>query len=270
MKARLVTEPRKPARRQRRRKTEKRSTDLLAALCFTMALTLLLTSTGSTLAKYIREDRSAVAAVAAPFYFTSPQLTNDQEPPYYLVSEPDGDRVSLTVDLANYIDDLRRTPDAISCRCWVENTAGEEVASAEDLTLSGNKATLSVPLSVPKSAFGSGEDRRVTVFAQATAPYGKTLKAQYGFDRQTYPLRFTVTEEGGAAVLRVSGGSAGTVTVDYSRNQALSADLSGGFLTKTGAYTVQYTAAAGKEYAITFFKTGNSVAVSAADFDVTQ
>lgn len=255
--------------------TEKRRRDKLAILCFTVALALLLTSLGATLAKYFRQESSAGVAVAARFFFTSDKL-DGEDGAYYQIAEPAGDADAvIEFNLYNYVDALRCTKEAVQYTYWAvagsdgdgEVIEGTQRASTGVFT-AGVQSTEAVSLSVPQSAFG--DDRVVTVFAQSSAPYAKTLRAQFGFDQREYTLQWSVEEDDAAVVLRFAGGDGGEVTVTWPTE--LYPDKSNPVLqggdASDGAVTFQ--AEEGVRYAMTFLKPVPGQSYPKSLFSVTE
>lgn len=246
----------------------KKLTTVLAALCFTMALALLLSAVGGTLAKYITSDKGNSAAVAAPFYFTSDKLSEDI--PYYQVSEASGgERAKITFSISNFIDDLRCTSEAIDYKYWVvpgSDINGEPIATSEvSGTLSGEFTTEDVTIIVNDELFS--EDGVATVVLETDKPYTKVIAARFGYAEQHYNMRWSVEEEGSAVVLNISGGSGGTVTVAWP--SGLTPDRTGSILSGAESGSVSFTAQPGVSYALTFFKANSADSYSAAGFSVT-
>lgn len=103
---------------------------VLAALVFLVALALLLSTVGATLAKYVNQAAKNGAAAAVPFYFVSDRLKED--PPYYQISEPaEGEAVTVTFSLSNFVDELRCTEHPLQYTCWAENAASEVISGTE-------------------------------------------------------------------------------------------------------------------------------------------
>ncbi len=256
-------------RRERQLKRERRErrrhrNSVLATLCFLTALAFLLSGGAVTLAKYVMEHRSVGTAVAAPFYFTSDTLGEGE--PYCPVQEPEGDVVTLTFTLSNYIDSLRYSPEKISYTCTASAADGTAISlEKEGATptgeLSGKNAEKTVTLILSKSDFTGGP---VTVTAQA-APYGKTLSARFGFSDHPDGLQWAVTEENGALVLEISGGDGSAVTVAWP--DTVTPDPSSDLLTVSGT-SGTFTAASGVRYALVFLKTDPGAGTEG--FTVTQ
>lgn len=252
-----------------RKQKEKRTlTNVLAALCFAMALALLLSSVGATLAKYIQKDQADGAAVAAPFYFTSDKLGEDN--PYYQISEPkSGNTAEISFTLSNFIDQLRCSSENIQYTCravsGTDSSAAAISGTESSGTLSGEFQSNTVTLDLQKSDFGS--EGIVTVIVQSTSPYEKTISAQFGFAVQQYGLQCQVTEQGNAVVLEVAGGDGGNVTVTWP--DALSPDLSNDVFQGMTPGSVTFAAQPGVCYALTFLKTNSSDTFTKDSFTVT-
>lgn len=235
----------------------------MAALCFTMALVLLLTSMGATLAKYRKEDKSAGTAAAAPFYFTSDKLK--EVPPYYQIGAAGEDgMVEISFTLSNFVDDLRCTEKEIRYELHTQSAAGEVAGAGGSGTISGGKNTVPVTLSLRQTDFGA--DGTVTVIAEAVSPYEKNLSATFGFSPRQSGLQWQVREEKGAVVLELSGGEGGTALVSWPGG--LTPDPADPLLQGAGDGSVSFAAEAGKRYALVFLKEDPGVSYGKADFTV--
>lgn len=247
---------------------KKKFSNVLAVLCFAMALALLLSAVGTTLAKYIRTDRGDGAAVAAPFYFTSDKLSEDS--PYYQVSESDGDGgVEITFELANFIDELRCTDETISYKYWVVRGADEngEVIATSEMSGSLSGKFKSEPISIKMKQDAFGDDGVVTVVAEATAPYEKKISARFGFAAQYFGMQWNVAEYGNAVVVTLVWGEGGSVTVAWPNS--LVADRTNELLATAGDSAVTFTAEPGESYSLTFLKVNPSQSYSRDSFTVT-
>lgn len=245
----------------------KKMTTVLAALCFAMALALLLSAVGGTLAKYITSDRGNSAAVAAPFYFTSDKLSEDL--PYYQVSEATrGESAEITFTISNFIDDLRCTSEAIDYKYWLVRGSGldgESIATSEvSGTLSGEFKTEEIKMIVSDDNFD--ENGVVTVVVETSKPYSKVIGARFGYAEQHYNMRWSVEDSGSAVVLNISGGSGGTVTVAWP--SGLTPDRTGSILSGSGSGSVSFTAQPGVSYALTFLKANSADSYSTASFNI--
>lgn len=250
---------------QRKKRT---LTNVLAALCFTMALALLLSAAGATLAKYIRRDKGNGAAAAAPFYFTSDKLGEDN--PYYQINEPgSGGTVEISFSLSNFVDQLRCSPETIEYTCRAvsgTDAAAGAIANTESSgTLSGNFQTNPVVLNLQKSDFGS--EGVVTVVVQSAKPYEKTISARFGFVAQQYGLQWQVSEQGNAVVLELAGGDGSDVTVAWP--DGLVPDLSNDVFQGAVVGSATFTAEPGVCYALTFLKADAADTFTKDSFTVT-
>ena len=241
------------------------SNRVLAALCFTMALVLLLPGLGATLAKYARQDKQNGMITAAPFHFEC----EDLEQPYHQLSEPaEGTQVEITFTLTNYKNEFTYTIPTIEYTCWVE-CAGETIERAEAKAsgqLAGNECSdVPVTLTLERSDFG--EDNTVRVFAQSTAPYVKTVSAEFGFSTQINELQWTVEEQNGAVVLEIYGGSGDPVTVTWPA--ALTPDPYNEILQGVSGNSVTFAPQPGVRYALTFLNPQGGT-YNKEDFTVTK
>lgn len=256
-------------KRYKKRHEKKRTlTSVLAALCFTMALALLLSTVGATLAKYIRKDKGNGAAAAAPFYFTSDKLSEDN--PYYQINEPgSGGTVEISFTLSNFVDQLRCSTETIEYTCRAvsgTDISAESIANTESSgTLSGSFQSSPVVLNLQKSDFGS--EGVVTVIVQSASPYEKTISAQFGFDAQQYGLQWQVTEKGNAVVLELVGGDGSDVTVAWP--DGLVPDLSNDVFQGAAVGSATFTAQPGVCYALTFLKANPADTFTKDSFTVT-
>lgn len=239
---------------------------VLAALCFAMALVLLLSAFGATLAKYVRQDSANGAAVPVPFYFTSDKLT--EASPYYHISEPTGDDpVEITFSLSNFVDELRCTEGTLQYSYWARSAEGSQIAGAEGSgELSGSFQTKNVTVSLKKSDFGA--DGAVTITAQCTAPYTRSISARFGFTAEDVPVQWEVSEQDGAVVLELFGGSGLPVTV--TGPDTLIPDPLNALLSGASPGSVTFTAEPGVRYALTFLKKDQQSSYTADDFTVTE
>lgn len=257
------------------KRTKKRKlTGVLAALCFTVALALLLSSAGATLAKYIRQDKGNGAAVAAPFYFTSDKLEplSGGQYPHYQIDDPgQGENAEIVFELSNFVDQLRHTGERIDYTLAV--TAGSD-GSGEAVTWAGPEAsgslsaggerTNTVTMTIPRESFGSGQV--VTVTATATTPYEKTIGAQFGFVPRQYGLQWDVRDEDGAVVLEIAGGSGKEVTVTWP--DGLIPDPSNAALQGASSNSATFTAETGVRYALAFLKAEPGKSYDKSSFEV--
>ncbi len=239
---------------------------VLAALVFLVALALLLSTVGATLAKYVNQAAKNGAAAAVPFYFVSDRLKED--PPYYQISEPaEGEAVTVTFSLSNFVDELRCTEHPLQYTCWAENAASEVISGTERSgSLSGDFQTETITLTLEKSAFGG--DGVVTVAAQSTEPYVKTVSARFGFTARQGELQWTVEEQEGAVVLELAGGGGSAVTVAWPASllpEPMNALLSG-----AASGEITFTPQPGTRYALTFLKKNPKISYVKEDFTVTE
>lgn len=250
------------------KQTNRKFSNVLAALCFAMSLALLLSAVGTTLAKYIRTDKGNGAAVAAPFYFTSDKLSADS--PYYQVSEsPEDGSVEITFELSNFIDELRCTDETISYEYWVVRGAddtGEVIATTENTgTLSGKFKSESVSIKMKQEVFG--DDGIVTAFVKTTAPYEKIISARFGFAAQYFGMQWRVVEQENAVVVNLAWGEGGTVTVAWPAS--LVPDRTDAILSTAGDSAVTFDVNPGVSYALTFLKTNSAESFTKDSFKVT-
>ncbi len=263
----------------RGQKSKNKQINLLAALCFAMALVLLLSSAGVTLARYFRRNGSAGAAIAAPFYLTSDKLEEMDgkgEDPYYQIAEPAaGNQVTIDFSLYNYVDKLRCTKETVMYTCQVVSVDDSAAVIAEkpleELTgpsenLSSGFKTKPVSFTLSKSDFGT--DRMVRVIVKSESPYVKTISARFGFDAQQYHLQWMVEDTGGAVVLELAGGDGGNVTVTWPTT--LSPDLSNEVFQGAAPGQVTFAAQSGVRYALTFLKADPGETYLKEDFTVTS
>ena len=239
---------------------------VLAALCFTMALILLLSGLGATLAKYITSGSKGGAASAGPFFFESEELSETTGEKYHRPRElEDGNTVEITFSLSNFYGELCTMTD-VSYTCWVENEWGEIQGKKITDTLAGETpVTAPVTLTLQKGDFGI--ENVVTVYAKSTAPYEKTLSAEYGFEERTAELQWTVTEQDGAVVLEIAGGSGKPVTVTWP--SSLKPEPFNEILQGVSGNSVTFTPQPGNRYALTFVKESGGT-YSKEDFTVTE
>ncbi len=254
---------------KKRRKPE----SVLAALGFTMALALLLSAAGTTLAKYVKSDRDQGLAVAAPFYFTSDKLepVSGGQYPHYQIDDPGpGEEVQIRFDLSNFADQLRHTGEKIDYTLAVTAGDGGAVAwtgsEASGSLSAGGERTNTVTMTIPRESFGS--DQAVTVTAAATAPYEKTIGAQFGFVPRQYGLQWDVREEDGAVVLELAGGSGKEVAVTWA--DGLIPDPANPALQGASANSAVFTAESGVRYALAFLKQDPGGTYDKASFSVTE
>ncbi len=249
-------------------KRRKKFTGILAALCFAMALVVLLSSAGATLAKYIRQDESAGLAVASPFYFTSDKL--GENGPYCQISQPgDGSAAEISFTLSNFVDRLRCTSGEIRYSCWAvsgTDTSAQAIANTlQTGKISGEFQTAPIAYSLQASDFSGGV---VTVIAQAESPYQKTLTAQFGFADRTDGLQWEVEEQGGTVVMELAGGNGGNVTVTWPEGLCL--DPSDSRFAPGASRTVTFSMSQDDRYGLVFLKTDPGGVFTKDQFTVTQ
>lgn len=218
-----------------------------------MALVLLLSSAGATLAKYITRSRASGPAVPSPFYFTSDTLKEDGA--YYKVGKiPEGGTTELSFTLSNFVDSLRCTKETITYTCWAvagSDPNGTRIGTETQGSISGkDKTTDPITFTVRPEDFGSEEV--VTLFARSQNPYTKTLSATFGFTEEQGSLQWKVNRRGGAVVLELAGGSGQEVTVRWPAE--LMPDLSNSIFQGAAGNEVTFTAESGVRYALTFLK----------------
>ena len=224
---------------------------VLAALCFTMALILLLSGLGATLAKYITSGSKGSAASAGLFFFESDKLREDSLTRYPFEETGEAGTVTLSFTLFNFKEDLGCTKTRIEYEYWLENASGETIdgKGGSGILIGENKEEL-VELTLEEGYLGSGDT--VTVHVRSTAPYVKTLSAEFGRTTQTNALQWNVEEEEGAVVLELAGGSGSPVTVTYP--SGLLADPYNELLQGVSGNSVTFTPQPGTRYALTFLK----------------
>ncbi|MCH5353038.1 MAG: hypothetical protein J1E06_06200 [Acutalibacter sp.] len=244
---------------------------VLAALCFTMALILLLSGLGATLAKYIRQDANHGLATAAPFYFESEELA--EEPLYHHLTEPAGGQLEIKFTLSNFIEETRYTGREIKYNYQVVDANGNTIEGKGGTgTLDGSGPnTAEISIAVDKSSFSGEIDGAkvdyVTVIASSLSPYAKTLSAEYGFTPRDPELQYSVEEQEGAVVLEIAGGNGSPVTVTWP--SSLLTDPYNEILEDVSGSSVTFTPQPGNRYALTFLKESGGT-YSKEDFTVTQ
>lgn len=252
-------------RQEKQPKKKTRKNSVLAALCFTMALTMLLSAVGSTLAKYIAQDGGSGTAVAAPFYFSSDKLSEDN--PYYQISKPEaGGTVNITFTLSNFVDQLRCTDELIFCYVQVISGTDPEGVPVKfkSARLAGGFHTTTMSFDLRESDFTDGV---VTVVAECETPYVKTLSARFGFSDRQHELQWTVSEQENAVVLEVGGGNGGAVAVAWP--DTLLPDPADAALSGASGGSVSFSLQPGVRRALTFLKKDPLLSYSKEDFTVT-
>lgn len=239
---------------------------VLAALVFVMALVLLLSTAGATLAKYASRASKNGAAAAVPFYFVSDKL--GENAPYYQISEPtEGETVKLTFSLSNFVDELRCTEHPLNYTYWAEDASSEIISETEHSgSLSGGFQTETITLSLEKAAFGA--DGVVTVTARSTEPYVKAVSARFGFTARQGELQWTVEEQEGAVVLELFGGGGSTATVAWP--DSLLPDPMNELFSGTGSGEITFSPQPGVRYALTFLKKNPQSSYTKEDFTITE
>ena len=243
---------------------------VLAALCFTMALILLLSGLGATLAKYIRQDENRGLATAAPFYFESAELEN----PYHQLTEPPGGQLEIKFTLSNFKDEDRYTGREITYNYWVVDANGNTIegkSGSGKIAGDGPHTTEEITIAVDKTSFSGEIDGAavdyVTVFASAVSPYTKTLSSEYGFTPRDPELQYSVEEQEGAVVLELYGGSGSPVTVTWP--SSLLTDPYNELLQGVSGNSVTFAPQPGTRYALTFLKESGG-SYQEEDFTVTE
>lgn len=246
---------------------------ILAALCFTMALVLLLSGLGATLAKYIRQDSKPGTAAAMLFYFESEELDGE----YHTAAVNTGTgEAQITVSLSNYLseneEDTRCTQRDTQYNCWAywaDDSYRTPIEGTEQSgTLSGGTKTKDdLTIRLKESDFGESRDRVVTVVAQSTSPYAKTLMAEFGLSEKANELQWNVEEQENAVVLEIAGGSGGPVTVTWP--DSLLADPYNELLQGVSGNSVTFAPQPGTRYALTFLKESAGT-YNEEDFTVTE
>lgn len=231
---------------------------LLASLCLLTALALLLSGGAVTLARYVMDKQTQGTAVAKPFYFSSDKLA--EESPYYQLDSTGGE-VQLTFELRNYIDELRCTDSDFSCRYQVFSDTGEELAAGERSFSANVQKAESVSVAVDPAYFSGG--REVTVSASTTAPYRESISGRFGFSKGQNQLQYSVSQQGNAVVVEISGGS-GNVSLSWP--EGLVPDRSNPLLEGAGPSSTTFQAESGIRYAVTFLKTDAARNYSKSDF----
>lgn len=239
---------------------------VLAALVFVMALVLLLSAAGATLAKYVNKASKNGTAAAVPFYFVSDKL--GESTPYYQISEPaEGETVELTFSLSNFVDELRCTEHPLNYTYWAENDSSGTISGTEHSgSLSGSFQTESITLTLEKAAFGS--EGAVTVTARSTEPYVKTVSARFGFTARQGELQWAVEEQEGAVVLELFGGGNEAVTVAWP--DTLLPDPMNELLSGAGSGEITFSPQPGVRYALTFLKKNPQNSYTKTDFTITE
>ena len=243
----------------------------LAALCFTMALVLLLSGLGATLARYVQQDKNRGVANAAPFYFVSDKLKEGSPDRYPFDESEEEGVVTLSFTLSNFKEnpgdtDLGYTKAKISYEYWLTNASGDTLEGQGGFgILEGENQTETITLTMEEGYLGAGD--MVTVFVRSTAPYEKTLSAEFGGITRQNELQWNVEEQEGAVVLEVYGGSGSPVTV--TSPASLLPDPYNELLQGVSGNSVTFTPQPGNRYALTFLKEGAGT-YSKEDFTVTE
>lgn len=146
------------AKRNRRKQT---------VIAVSLSIIILLSFAGVTAARYMMEKNQSGIMAAQEFYFTSDLLKEENEKAEYYIDPQKG---TFTVNLYNYADSIRTTPENIKYQITV--SGGTAAADSGAGTLAGNVQSEAV---ITVSSTGD----TVTVTAISEAPYNKTLTATF-------------------------------------------------------------------------------------------
>lgn len=194
-----------------------------------LVVSIVLLIVGIAAAGYIMSNRQSGIIAAKNFYFSSDLLKEDSESAvYYLDNQTD----SFVIKLYNYEDPKRRTQADIGYKITV--VGGDTDHSSTGTLTAGEAGEASI--TVKPTA------KSITVTAQATSPYKKTIKAVFSMESGK---RFTVDDAQGktAAVLTMvcTDYSAAAKTVDLTLPSGVIPDDTDSNISKSGSgYTYTF------------------------------
>ena len=167
-------------------------------------LAIIITFINVVMAKYVESQEKETLYVAESFYFESDLLTNDADTKTYTYQKG---KDNIQVVLKNNIDDLRYSDVDIEYTVRITDLNGTEVKSPITGTL--NKGSINTQtVNFTDLATGS-----YTVIATATAPYEKTIKANFVIEAQNSNVSYDVTDIENSSVAQLT-----VTTNDYNGN----------------------------------------------------
>lgn len=156
--------------KQKKRKTQNKHALIPAPVI--LAAVILLCFAGITSARYVLQKENSTVAEAEEFYFESDFLKEESEKAVYYM---DPETTEFTIQLFNYADSKRITAGKIQYEITVDG--GTCVKGQNSGSFGGSSAeTAKIQIAPDDSA---NAERTITVTAQSTSPYSKTLKAEF-------------------------------------------------------------------------------------------
>lgn len=131
-----------------------------------LAATVLLSLSGVTAARYVKQQKKSEVAEAQTFYFTSDLLKMEKESATYYV---DPAKETFSFMLYNWEDSQRYTSDEIKY----------DVIVSDGSTVDPSSGQLKGALSEQKITVTPAGAKEITVTATATSPYAMTLTATF-------------------------------------------------------------------------------------------
>jgi len=243
---------------------------LISFTVLTVVLAFLL-STGA-IAKYVNEEKQETLYEAQAFYLESSTLTDESSIPTYTLQKGTN---AITVDLKNFIDELRISDVAINYVVSISDTSGNYVTDKSGARINEKTGTFTKQTKVTKNeSFTNLNSGTYTVTVRAVSPYTKTIRANFIVTDSDNVINYTVNDVAGSSVLQLT-----VTTNEFSGNIVIAwpaglapdstdekfSGVNTGF--SAGSCTVNFSA--NSEYTFQFFKQTPSNKFVKGDISVT-
>lgn len=164
---------------------------------------------GTTIAKYVREEKSEKIYQAQSFYFYSDLLSDNTNPLAYTY-ETGKDNISIILN--NNIDDLRYSEVDIDYVVTITDTYGNEIKNKNGESVDSKKGTLQNDgISSQQIEFTNLPTGIYIITAKATSPYTKTLHATFVLSERNQEISYQINDSINSPVLQLT-----VLTEDYS------------------------------------------------------
>ena len=171
---------------------------------------------GGLMAKYVKENRQQAEMTAAQFHISSDYLEETEKNAKYSITDwKDG------FDILLYNYEKENIAQISECEISYDVTVGNGWTVTDDgngkLTVDSNKKAVALHLNPGASA---RKDDKVTVTVTTTAPYTKTLSAEFTLATSSVP-DYTVADQGDGTVLLTihSNDFTGDMTIQWTNDK---------------------------------------------------
>lgn len=221
--------------------------------------------------KYVDEKKQETVYRGTDFYLESSMLQNSITVPIYTYEKGIN---TITVDLNNYIDELRFSEVSINYEVSITDTNGNAVTDKNDKPIMEKTGTLSkLSKKTENITFDNLKSGTYVVTAKSLGPYSKTIKANFIITENDNSIEYTVNDSVDSNILQLT-----VSTKDYNGNIKISWPEGllpnstdpklAGINTGSSAGNVIISFNANSEYTFQFFKNNPNIKFEKNQFTV--